>query len=66
MTTPTQTINCTCNCIYRKEAERKELLEAVQRAIAGFEPNEKSRVFLHDALRSLLKYNAKPKEINHV
>lgn len=35
-----QPIKCTCNCIYRKEAERKELLEAVKRAIEQFELKE--------------------------
>jgi len=40
-----QPIRCTCNCIYRKAAERKELLEAVQRAIADFtKPKEASHV----------------------
>lgn len=36
MTKTEQPSKCTCNCIYRKAAERKELLESVQRAIAGF------------------------------
>lgn len=35
-----QHMNCHCHCAYRKEAERKELLEAVKRAIAQFAPKK--------------------------
>ena len=52
-----------CRCTRCEDAKRAELLEAVKRAIADFEPNEKSRVCLRDSLRSLLKHNAKPKEV---